>query len=193
MKKLTKKARKEMAQAAIDATPIGEHFDLVNLAALNEACGTQWPDAKHMLNPSFPDPRHVHVLDDDGWRSWSWNKAISPRSSDSLVREVLRAEIQPDMDDYASANEEEPCAWRHKSACNGDMCTDHHIIPFVDIAKEFMGLYESIEIEDVTSGGVKRIKDEKIAAHWIEFHAQKATYQRLCRTHNSQKGSRGEQ
>lgn len=193
MKKVTQKARFEMARSAIDATPLGCHFDMVSLAILNEACGTQWPDAKHMENPDHPtDPRHVHVLDVDGWRSWSWVKAIRPRKQTAIVKEAMRAEIEEDIKDFAAIAYDHPCAWAHKGDCSGPMQTDHADMAFDDIANEFIAINPEIELHEIGIGSAKRIKDPDIAAAWITFHAQRAVYQRMCRRHNASKGKKGE-
>jgi len=194
MTKVTKKSRIEMAQAAIDATPIGAHFDPVALSKLNEACGTQWPDAMHMTNQDHPKAtRHVHVLDIGGWRSWSWVKAITPPTREQLLKKTLREEVKQHMDDYAAANSDKPCAWAYKGGCNGHMTTDHATMSFDAIALEFLAIWPDFELEEIGAGATKRIKDQDIAAHWVAFHAQRAVYQRMCRSHNSSKGNRGEQ
>ena len=191
-KKLTKQRRKEICREIIDRCPIGFEFPPEDLALFNEMCGTKWPAAKHMRNEEYPDPRHVHVLDGDRWRAFSWNKAISPVTDWTELCKTMRAVVAEQAKDYMNETSETTCAYEHKGGCNGPLQADHCGVPFDDIARAFVNEHGFPELEDGPPGASKIFKSVDTEAAWIGFHAARVVWRLLCRTHNASKGKRGE-
>lgn len=192
LKPLTKKHRKEICQQIIDRCPLGVQLPDDDLQVFNEMCGTNWPAAKHMRNKEHPDPRHVHVLDGDKWRAFSWNKAISPVTDWSALCDVMRAAVEEQAKDFKSATSDQCCAWEYKGGCNGPLQADHCGVPFDDIAKAFVSEHGFPELEDGPPGAGKIFKSIDIEANWIGFHAARVVWQLMCRSHNASKGKRGD-
>jgi hypothetical protein len=187
---LTKKLRREICQQIIDRCPIGEELPADDLKAFNEMLGTDFPAAKHMRNAEYPDPRHVHVLDGDRWRAFSWNKAISPRTDWTELCNTMRKLAKEQADAYKSETSETECAYAHKGGCNGPLQADHAGMPFDDIAKAFVDEFGTPELDEGPPGAGKIFKDIDMEANWIGFHAQRVVWQLLCRTHNASKGKK---
>lgn len=188
--KLTKKRRKEICREIIDRCPIGAEFPPEDLALFNDMCGTSFPAAKHMRNEEYPDPRHVHVLDGERWRAFSWNKAISPTTDWTELCKVMREAVAEQAKDFKSATSDQFCAWEYKGGCNGDLQADHAGTPFDDIAKAFVDEHGIPELEEGPPGAGKMFKCMDTEANWIGFHASRVVWQLLCRTHNASKGKK---
>lgn len=191
--KLTKAKRKEICKEIIDRCPLGTEFPVDDLAQFNAMCGTEWPAAKHMVNTEYPDPRHVHVLDNGTWRAFSWNKAISPPTDWTELCKVMRKLAADQAQEYLSETSETECAHAYKGVCNGPLQADHAGMPFDDIAKAFVAEFGTPDLIDGPPGGGKIFKSIDMEANWIGFHAARVVWQLLCRTHNASKGKRGEQ
>lgn len=190
-RKLTKQRRKEICREIIDRCPIGAEFPALDLAEFNAMCGTDWPAAKHMENTEYPDPRHVHVLDNGQWRAFSWNKAISPRTDWTELCKVMRT-LAADIAEDFRQEAEQTCAFADRGGCNGPLQVDHAGMPFDDIAKAFVEEFGTPEMTDGPPGAGKIFKSEDMEANWIGFHAARVVYQMLCRSHNASKGKRGD-
>jgi hypothetical protein len=191
VKKLTKKARKETVQAIVDRYAIGEAFSADDLTLFNEMCGTSWEGAKHMRNTEYPsDPRHVHVLKGKIWEAFSWNKAISPITDWTELCRTMRALAAEIAEQYLDETSETECAYSDRGGCNGPLQADHCGVPFDDIAKAFVNEHGTPELVDGPPGGGRIFKSMDMEAAWIAFHAQRAVYQLLCRSHNASKGKR---
>lgn len=196
MSKVTKKRRLEICQEIIDRCPIGAEFSADDLALYNEMCGKNWKAAKHMRNthPKHQnDPRHVHVLHDDGqWRPFSAKKAISPPTNWTELCKVMREAVAEQAKGYMTETSETICAWEYKGGCNGPLQADHCGMPFDDIAKAFVDENGFPELEEGPPGAGKIFKSMDVEANWIGFHAARVVYQLLCRSHNASKGKRGD-
>lgn len=188
--KVTKKARKEQAQAIIDRNVIGIEFCDADIAEMNEVLGCDHHGYKRMRNPDFKDPRHLHVLRDGQWRAFSWNKAISPRSQTQEVKKVMRESVRSALAEFRDECYDHPCAYEHLSPCGGDMTADHVGKPFDDLADEFLRIYGEPELERAASDVGYRFVDMDLEATWFEFHQAHAVLQMVCRSHNASKGKR---
>lgn len=192
--KIAKQRRKDICREIIDRCPIGHEFPALDLAEFNAMCGTSWPAAKHMLNEEYPDPRHVHVLHDDGqWRAFSWNNAISPKTDWTKLCKVMRAAVEEQAKDFRSATSDQVCAWEFKGGCNGPLQADHAGMPFDDIARAFVDEHGVPELIDGPPGAGKMFKCMDTEANWIGFHAARVVWQLMCRSHNASKGKRGDE
>jgi 5-methylcytosine-specific restriction endonuclease McrA len=65
---------------------------------------------------------------------------------------------------------------------------DHHYIPFVTIAKEFLEKYPELEIE-YNGKIIATLKNPDIRKEWIKHHDSIATFQTLCPPCNLKKSS----
>ena len=190
-KPLTKIARTAVVRAIIDRTPIGAEMTPEDLATFNEMCGTSWPAAKHMRNPKYPDPRHVHALKPEGWEQFSWNRAISPASRDK-VDKAMRAEVQDQADEYL-ANSGEECELADET-CDDVLTADHSTrnggMMFKEIKQAFIAERGIPELKKGEAGGSDMIASIDVAAAWIAYHAQRVVWRVLCRSHNARLNSR---
>jgi hypothetical protein len=191
--KLTKKRRLEICQEIIDRCPIGAEFPADDLALYNEMCGKNWKAAKHLKNPEWPsDPRHVHVLYEDGaWRPFSAKKAISPPTDWTELCKVMRG-LAAELAEEFRQEAEQACAFADRGGCNGPLQADHCGLPFDDIALAFVGDFGTPDLIDGPPGSGKMFKSMDMQAAWVAFHQQRAVYQMLCRSHNASKGKRGD-
>lgn len=192
VKKLTKKRRKEICQEIIDRCAIGAEFLADDLALFNEMLGTNFSAAKHMRNPSYPDPHHVHVFDGQVWEICGWNNYIYPKTDWKRLCDTMRKVAAIQAKEYRQETGETECAYAHKGGCNGPLHVDHAGIPFDDIAKAFVEEFGTPELTDGPPGAGKIFKSEDMEANWIGFHAARVVYQLLCARHNCSKGKRGD-
>jgi hypothetical protein len=111
------------------------------------------------------------------WVSFSLKKCISglEQSNDSIVIEALRVAVDSDIKEYR----------KRFPICSQCGCTQFenlevdHIVPFKDIAGEFMRAHEDIETREEHLRNV--VADEDIRARWYEFHKGRAVLQTLCK------------
>lgn len=198
-KPITKKALIERAREIIDRNQIDVPFSADDLIEFSEVTGTEVRFAVRRINPTYPDPRHVHVIAYD-WsepRQWSWVKAIridrdrDPAEASAMRRRTneqraLRESVKDDLREFRECCEPQVC---EQCGSVDDLCADHLHPPFIDIANEFLNHYGPIELAEFP-GSSDRIADPNVEAAWVAFHAQRATYQLLCRPCNSSKGAR---
>lgn len=184
---LTKKARKERARALIDANLIDVPFSQQDTVLMNGLLGVEFDGYVRRHNFDFPtDPRHLHALAGGQWKSFSWNKAISPINETQNAKRVMREIVREDMRDFLST-QEPACA--HCGA-DDDLTVDH-TPPFDEIANEFIAQFGIPEIVATTCGGANTFADDNMVDEWIPFHASRVSYlQVLCRSCNSSKGKR---
>ena len=185
--KLTKKRRLEIAREVIDRNVLGRAFSPEDTAEMNYALGTNYQGFERRHNPRHPtDPRHLYRQDMFGWESLSWNKCINPISDTAQIKAVLRESIAPCI---AEAKVALSATCEHCGSAS-NTTVDHTDPPFDDIANDYLkGV--SPEIQPHPSGSGWMFKVESVEAHWITFHAARATYQTLCRSCNASKGKRG--
>jgi len=191
MKGETKKAKTKRCQDLIDSQRMGALFGPEALAEFMGLTGEDLLAAKRAKNPRYPnDPRHVRVQWPDGeWSEMSWTKRIEKPNPTTLLKKVLRNEVQTDLDDFrdAIAGLLRFCA---KCQSEDDLTTDHTRVPFDAIAEEWLARNAPVEIEKCPDGIGYRITRRDQAAAWITEHAGKSTYQILCRSCNASKGAR---
>jgi hypothetical protein len=188
--KETKKDRFERCRALIDRQLYDEWFSKTDLDEFIEITGkTDLIGAMRRTNAKYSgDTRHVWGKFIDGtWDSFSWTKCINPQTEIQYLKRVLRVEISSDM---AEARISGVCCQYEGCGSFDNLQTDHKDVPFDDIANAFIAQYGIIETADCANGVGNMIKDRNIAALWIQFHASRATYQILCRSHNASKGKR---
>ena len=187
--KLTKKQRIEAARALIDANTHGVLFPPEKTDLFNALCGTAFKAVKRMPNPAFPkDTRHIHVLDGEAWREFSWVKAIRGRPKRPL-HAVLRKAVGGEMRTWRMSQ-----PYRRCERCGSEevITTDHVDPSFFDIAEAFISQEGNIELMDGPPGAGDIISDIDVEARWIAFHASRAVYQLLCRSCNASKGRKAE-
>jgi hypothetical protein len=183
---MTKKARKERCQAIIDANPVGANFaphDMQEMVRLLNAEDQGILAIRKMVNPNFPDPRHLHVL---RWEVFSWNEALTPPKPGVSEMKAMRKLIAEDIEEFRQ------CAGEVCEYCGSDenLQVDHLDPSFLEIATAFIdenGMPELIRPHPLQPG--KRFADRSLEAKWIAFHASHAVYQVLCRSCNASKGS----
>lgn len=197
---MTLKDRVARIRAIIDLYPLDTAFSEAHLAELSDLTATELRSAWRRINPIFPnDTRHLHVLA-YAWtepNQFSWRSAAKLAGSKKPAEAVrqrqrhkrlfaLRWSIRHDLHDFRAAAEPKNC-WVCGSVDN--LAADHHRVPFISIAEEFLKLHPQFALRSISGAG-DVIADDDIEAHWITFHAQRACYQLLCRRCNSAKGAR---
>jgi hypothetical protein len=198
MPKMTQKAALAKARDLIDSYCLNNEFCPAALAILSDLTGTPIHYAIKRKNPSWPsDKRHLHVMAgaDTQAHQWSWRRAVEihhARDPDERrlvwwrfkVLRALRQAVQPDMDYFRKAQVTPRCA-----ECDAidDLTTDHWE-PFHGIALTFLLNYPNLALREIP-GSSDGIADSEIENKWIEFHRREASYQILCRRHNSSKGA----
>lgn len=190
IKPLTKKLRREICQQIIDRCPIGVEMPADDLQVFNEMLGTNFVAAKHMRNPSFPDPRHVHVFDGAIWDECGWNDFISPKTDWRRACDVMRKLSEDLGKEFARNSGETTCAWEYKGGCKGALQSDHKTVSFDAIARAFVDEYGLPELEKGPPGAGRVFKSMEMEAAFIAFHSARADYQLLCARHNQIKGNR---
>lgn len=200
MTRLTQKAALQKARELIDRYGRDIEFLPCDLTMLSELTGTPIFFAIKRKNPSWAsDRRHLHIKAgaDTEAHQWSWRRAVeihharAPEERKLVwkrfkVLRALRQSIQPDLANFRNAQVNPRCY-----ECGGidDLTTDH-IAPFHGIAMTFMFVHPALALKEIP-GRSDGLSDPLIEAEWIEFHRREATYQLLCRKHNSSKGDRG--
>lgn len=185
----TKTARTQRCRDLIDSQRMGVLFKPEALIEFMELTGEELLAAKRMPNPRYPnDPRHVRVQWPDGeWSEMSWTKRITKPNERTLLKKVLRNEIQSDLDDFRAAV---AGIFLFCVRCGSEehLTTDHARTPFDVIAEEWIAGNSPVEVEKCPDGIGYRIACRDKAASWIMAHAGKSTYQLLCRSCNASKG-----
>ena len=197
--RVSKKSLIERARAIIDRNEIDVAFSANDLVEFSEVVGTEVRFAVRKVNPTYPDPRHLHVIvyDWDRPNQWSWVKAITidrgrdPEVAAEMRRRVndlkaLRQSVREQLQEFRDSYEPQQC---EICGVEDDLCADHLDPPFIEIANAFLSQFGPIALEPYP-GCCDRIADPDVEASWIAFHAQRAIYQLLCRSCNSRKGSR---
>lgn len=182
----TKKDRKDAVRAVIDTYEIGVEFSAADVALISQITRAPVKRIKRKINPTFPsDYRHIHaVFEGDEWTPFSWVKAISG-AGDEVARS-MRFVVKQDMDGYRYEAKE------HCVVCGATshLGVDHKDTPFLTIKNEFIAIHGEPELRDWSVGAPKIFKDMELEAKWITYHASRATYQILCRSCNSKKGTK---
>ncbi len=187
------------ARAIIDSNPYDIAFNPGDTNALSRLSDTHLIAVYRRKNRAYPtDKRHLHVIAYD-WiepQQWSWNAAIKiahsrdpveARKTRLMQRQLgaLRQAIAPDMADFRAAATPKRCT---RCQSEQDLTTDHYAPPFIAIANDYLREFSPALAEGEGRGAVFAQQDEE--AHWIQFHAQRAVYQLLCRSCNASKGAR---
>jgi 5-methylcytosine-specific restriction endonuclease McrA len=186
---MTKKQRLNTVRQIIDRNKIEIPFCDDDLALFNEMCGSAFEAARRMVNPSWLDTRHIHVLVNGQWQEFSWVKAINGRPKRPL-HVVLRKSIMGRMQKYRKKHRASPCAACWASGDDIEMTVDHVNPTFSEIAEAFIAQEKQIDIIDGPAGYGKKVADPAQEARWLQFHDERAVYQLLCRSCNSSKGQR---
>lgn len=199
-KRVSKKSLIERARSIIDRNEMDVPFSPDDLIDFSEVTGTEVRFAVRRVNPTWPkDPRHVHAIVYD-WTEpgeWSWRKAIEidrdrdPAQAAELRRrfneqKALRESIREQLREFRECVDPQQC---ELCGSGNDLCADHLDPPFIEIANEFLRQYGPLRLSPFP-GCCDHIADPDVEAAWIAFHAQRATYQLLCRSCNSKKGAR---
>jgi hypothetical protein len=182
----TIKDLKDAVRAVIDTYEIGVEFSATDVALIRQITKAPVKRIKRKINPTFPsDTRHIHaVFTGDEWIPFSWVKAISG-TGDEVAR-TMRFVIKQDMDDYRDRAKD------HCALCDATttLAVDHKDTPFSAIKSEFIAMHGVPELRDWSVGAPKIFKDFELEARWIKYHASRATYQILCKSCNSKKGTK---
>lgn len=189
-KRITKKWRKEQAQLIIDRNVLEVPFSSADASEFSEVCQHDIEGAVRKVNPQFPsDPRHLHMLVDDQWQPYSWNKLISALTPEQEVKRVMRFAIRDDLADFRMSVDPQAC---EQCGSTEYLTTDHMLEPFDNIANDFIaesGLPKICK-SPCANMVVSIFADMNQEADFIAYHASRATYQLLCRSCNSRKGKR---
>jgi hypothetical protein len=185
MPRQTQKERKQLVRELIDRQPYNRLFDAADVEAMNDLCGWNFLKYVRIHNPAYPtDTRCVaHADYDKNFVVWSWNRAIS---GGPILNQALRRAIQPHMRLNATGS---PDFCAH---CKSQdfLTLDHMTMPFSVIVAEFIkhhsGVFERLGNKE--DGGGWYIADPVLEEAWVDFHAQNADYQVLCRSCNASKG-----
>lgn len=192
MKKVTKKWRLEKAREIIDRNKMDVPFGELDLLEFSQVVQQDIDGAVRRVNPQFPntDPRHLHTLIGGVWDARSWRKMIEQtQTPESEAKRVMRFLVRDDLLDFMSAVEPKECA---KCGAVDDLTVDHVAPPFSAIAEEFIAQNGLPDIVDNPCANmvVKCFLNEELEADWVQFHAERAVYQVLCRSCNASKGNR---
>lgn len=191
MKKATKKWRLEKAREIIDRNKMDVPFSEPDLIEFSMVVEQEVEGAIRRVNPQFPtDPRHLHTLIDGVWEARSWRKMIEQtHTPESEAKRVMRFLVRNDISDFMSCAEPKEC-WQCETI--HDLTVDHVAPPFNAIADEFIYTYGLPEIVDNPCANmvVKKFHSDDLEEKWVQFHAERAVYQILCRSCNASKGAR---
>jgi len=192
--KQTQKERKQLVRELIDRQPYNRLFDAADVEAMNDLCGWNFLNYKRVHNPTYStDTRCVaHANYDENFVVWSWNRAISElhgferRRRGPILNQALRRAIQPHMRLNASGS---PDFCAHCES-QDSLTLDHMTMPFSVIVAEFIKHHSEVfeGLGNKEDGGGWYIADPVLEEAWVDFHAQNADYQVLCRSCNASKG-----
>jgi hypothetical protein len=187
---MNKTERKDGMRTLIDSYNYDQLFSKDDTAAVNELTGWDFVGYKKVRNPAWKNDNRclAHTMEGEHWAVWSWNKAIDNYGSFPNMLEALRLAIQPQMRKFALT------APTKCEACESEefLSVDHKDRPFIVMVRDFIkanpGLNEVVQND--ASGVGWFLPDGDIKDTWVRYHKVNATYQILCRSCNSKKGSR---
>lgn len=188
---MSKALMKHITQLVIDTNRIGSPMVGQDLAWFRLLHGSRIKAACRMVNPEFPtDPRHVQVIPNGGtqYEPWSWNKAISAISERQELHRAMRKAVEPDRDEAAAAIED-VC---EKCSATEHIQMDHVGMPFVELADGWLASFDPPpSLVDGPSSIGRQFESADVEADWIQYHAERVVWQKLCRSCNASKGARG--
>lgn len=138
------------------------------------------------LNPKYPsDTRHLYVCINGDWDSKSWTKSINPPAQYAEEKQVMRAAIVSDTQEYL-----EECGIACCEHCESEdnLQVDHSDPAFDTIAKAYFEAFGVPKIADSHLRVGYVFAEQSTEASWIAFHTAHANYQILCRSCNASKG-----
>jgi hypothetical protein len=186
----SKKDRKAAVRELIDRYQFSYPFNAKDTETINKLTGWNFAGYKRVKNPVWrTDLRCLaHTTDGTTWEVASWNKAIDNYGTFNNLLEALRLVVRPQMKDYAAQNVSK-C-----TTCSAEenLTVDHKAPPFTALVRKFMeanpGLMDTLGNDNNGVGWY--IADATASAEWAQFHKATATYQILCRSCNSKKGTK---
>lgn len=188
---MTKKERKERIRALIDRQHKYRVWNSADTDSMNALTGWTHSQYKWIDNPQFPgDPRCIAVSDDGKtWEVRSWNKAVDGHNARQDLQDAMRDAVREDMREHMR-NALQVCI---ECLDTRDLCVDHKDPPFISIANEYINAHQDLDstLQNASTGAGWRMH-EHATARWRAFHAQRASYQILCRSCNSRKGARAQ-
>jgi 5-methylcytosine-specific restriction endonuclease McrA len=188
--KMTKTYRRSRCRDIIDKNNLFVNFSDDDAQEFIQIAG--WSGAgitaiQRRENPKYPsDTRHLYVCINGEWGSRSWIKSISPPAPFSEERQVMRAAISPDTQEYLDGCGIECC--EHCGA-DDNLQVDHSDPSFDTITRLFFDLSGVPKITECPLGVGYVFADLDDEAAWIAFHTAQANYQILCRSCNASKGN----
>lgn len=181
----TKKYKTMKAKEIIDRNVLDVPFSDEDWQEFKALTGIDATGAVRRRNPSFPsDPRHVRFYVEGEEVPISWGKAINGRNERSETISALRSCAFDCMREFRDSVDQ---VCEHCGATE-NLTVDHLWPPFDTIAQEFIDEYGKVELVNHRDGRGQVVKDVDVEAAWIAYHAQRATYQLLCRSCNASKG-----
>jgi hypothetical protein len=206
----TQAARRSLIREAIDRTPRGFEFTAPDTELMRRLTGAPaGARFRHMANPHdptavryvqlflvepfiFPGRRRAHVA---GWDDWSWIKAFENQHRVENGKTPKDHERENDFSALRDAVAAEIAAARVGLGNSCALCeatevlqVDHAAPPFVVIAEEFRA--RGAVVLTARQGTEDVMADPAQIVAWRAFHAERATYQLLCRSCNARKGAR---
>jgi hypothetical protein len=187
----SKTKRKELVRELIDPIRVGQWFDPAQVELFNELTGFEFQQYKKVLNPNNPNEkviRNIYVGEIKEMRSWL--KQIDyPEKFDRRkinAKQAMRNSIVPEImqQQYSLGNYCEYCG------SQSNLTVDHKDVPFNDMAEAFLDAYPDFETHTPTGKMGHFFKDPQIEQEWLTVHNTIATYQLLCRSCNSKKGTK---
>lgn len=187
-KSITKKFIRETVRQVIDNNLIDVPFDVFDVERMNGLLGTNYQGFVRKRNPVFTsDPRHMYWIDGGKSESFSWLGCITAITPEQRIRRAMRYSVYPDTEEFKWGMEPQECV---RCGSNEHIQTDHVDPPFEAIVRAYLEEHSAPDIIDGFGGVGDVFKDMDVEAEWIEFHAQRAVYQLLCRSCNASKGNR---
>ena len=182
---MNKTQRIEKIREVLDKYPLEMVFALDDTQSINNLTGWSFTHFKKVLNPRTPSETRCLAVSNDGvnYEVWSWRKAVTPVDNKTPA---LRSAIQYQLDRFIKE-------WAPVCVHCGstkDLTVDHRNVPFSLLATTFIVNNPKLEITNDNSGTGWVIKDAGMLELWQNFHAERATYQILCRSCNATKGTK---
>lgn len=194
LKEFTRQFLERAAGKTIGIGEIGSHFLLALMDRHPEKATKFKGDIKYFLVTwNFNKKIALSFEDDEGLKSVSWVSCVSGNPSNPLTE--LKAAMRTAISDQV-------IKWKRQNYCEGMACkgcdkelwdskeaqVDHKTKSFEQLFKEFTGAIEKLPVQFRSIGNHlgTTFKDEDfyIKDSWVQYHAQEADYQILCRKCN---------
>jgi 5-methylcytosine-specific restriction endonuclease McrA len=180
---MNKTQRLERIRGILDNYAINVVFAPEDVESLNNLTGWSFTHFKKVINPRTPSETRCLAVSNDGtsYEVWSWRKAVTPVDNKTpALRSAIQYQLDKFMKEWAPV-----CVSCGKTK---DLTVDHRNVPFSLLATTFLVNNPNLEINNDNSGNGWVIKDTSMLELWQNFHAERATYQILCRSCNATKG-----